>query len=87
MAREPKHIARSQGKASAPADPASEPPEGARGTSPDLDRLHAARETVAKLFLGNLAYGKLFKRLEQEIAIEEAARSQNVIERARALLR
>ncbi|MDE3078861.1 MAG: hypothetical protein KGI94_02365 [Paracoccaceae bacterium] len=57
-----------------------------RGAS-DLDRLRAARETVAALVLRDPVYAPIFKRLDDEIAAEEAALSQDVVARARALLR
>lgn len=57
-----------------------------RGAS-DLDRLRAAREIVAGLVLHDAVYAPIFMRLDDEIAAEEAALSQDVVARARALLR
>lgn len=87
MSRERKPIARNQGSALASAEPARKLPAGARRRSPDLDRLRANLEIVATLVLEDPVYGPIFDRLEQEIAIEEAALSQDVVERARAVLR
>ncbi len=53
---------------------------------PDLERLRAALETVARLVVIDPVYAPIFTRLEAEIALEEALLAQDVVARARALV-
>jgi hypothetical protein len=84
VARDERDIAWHHGKARASA---GSPSRGNCRVSPELDRLNAARELVASLVVRDPVYAPIFKRLDDEIATEEAALSQDVVARARALLR
>lgn len=71
--------------ASRPLPPQRPVARGAAAT--DLQRLHAARETMAKLVLDNPVYVPIFQRIEEEIAHAEAATSGDALARARAIAR
>jgi hypothetical protein len=51
----------------------------------DLERLRAALGIVAKLVVANPVYAPIFRRLEAEIAQEEALLANDVVARARAI--
>ncbi len=51
----------------------------------DLERLRAALDTVAKLVVADPVYAPIFRRLEAEIAQEEALLANDVVARARAV--
>jgi len=60
----------------------------ARGaTASDLQRLEAARDALAKLVLADPVYVPIFQRIEEDIALIEAARSGDALTRARAIAR
>lgn len=50
----------------------------------ELERLHAALETVARLMIGDPVYTPIFERLEREIEIETAAQVGETAAQARA---
>ena len=56
-------------------------------TASDLQRLEAARDTLAKLVLADPAYVPIFQRIEEDIALTEAAGSGDALTRARAIAR
>ena len=55
-------------------------------TSDELARLETALQIAARLVVQDPIYAPIFRRLEREIALEKAARAEDVIERARALI-
>ena len=55
-------------------------------TSDELARLETALQVAAQLVVQDPIYAPIFRRLEREIALEKAARAEDVIERARALI-
>lgn len=59
--------------------------KGSKQSGSVLDRLHAALVTVAELVVTDPAYGPIFQRLEREVALEEQARTENLLDRARAI--
>ncbi len=53
----------------------------------ELDRLRKALGTVAELVSRDIAFAPIFTRLEEEIALEEAKLQNDILARARALIR
>lgn len=51
----------------------------------DLERLRAALEMCAELVVADPVYAPIFRRLEAEIAQEEAFLANDVVARARAV--
>lgn len=58
----------------------------ARALRSELDRLRSAHAVVAELVIEDPVYAPIFERLEQEIRIEEARQSPDLIARARAVV-
>jgi hypothetical protein len=52
----------------------------------DLERLRGAHNVVAKLVVADPAFAPVFRRLEDEIALEEALAADDVVARARAVV-
>lgn len=52
----------------------------------DLERLRRAHNVVAKLVVADPAFAPVFRRLEEEIALEEALAADDVVARARAVV-
>lgn len=52
-----------------------------------LERLRIARAKVAQLVLADPIYAPIFKRLDDEVAAEEALAAEDLVARARALAR
>lgn len=51
----------------------------------DLQKLHAARDTMTKLVLANPVYVPIFQRIEKEIELAEAASTGDSLAQARAI--
>jgi len=62
-------------------------PVGCSATASDLLQLEYARDMLAKLVLADPVYVPIFQRIEEEIALTEAARSGDALTRARAIAR
>ncbi len=60
---------------------------GKVATQDDLQRLYAARDKLAKLVLADPVYSPIFQRIEEEIALAEAATHGDALARARAIAR